>query len=328
MGDPAGVGPEILIKSFKKAREKQNLVAISDFVKIRPLAEMYDVPIRKIKDINEAKHFKDYLNILQLDYYADFTPGQFDMKNARSVIEAIRLATELCLKKKVGAMVTGPINKSILRGEKTFNFSGHTDYLEHLCGCEKGNATMMMFNNNLKIIPLTIHEPLNQVPFLIKQATIEKKISLILSEINKYFHSKPKLAVLGLNPHAGEEGQLGNEERTDILPAILKFKRNNNYIVNGPFPADGFFGSKDYKNYHVTLAMYHDQALIPLKLLSFFESINVTLGLPIIRTSPGHGTGSDIAKEFKADCSSFYKAILFAKKMISALHKTKFDPIF
>ncbi len=326
MGDPAGVGPEVLIKSFKKARKEQNLVAISDFSKIRYLAEKYNVRLRKINNINEAKNFENYLNILHLDYARDFYPGQFDVKNAASIIESLRIATDLCLKKQVGAMVTGPINKSILRSQKTFEFSGHTDYLEHLCGCKKDTALMMMLNKYLKIIPFTIHKPLNQVSSKIKKTDIEEKISLIISELKKYFQKVPKIAVLGFNPHAGEQGQLGNEEISSILPAILKFKENNNFIVDGPFPADGFFGSKDYKNYDVTLAMYHDQALIPLKLLSFFDTINITLGLPIIRTSPGHGTAINIARDFKADSASFYKAISFAGQMISVSNRPISEP--
>ena len=321
MGDPAGVGPEVLVKSFKKARKAQNLVAISDFPKIKNIAERYHVPVQKINYIDEAENFKDHLNVLHLKYGSDFTAGQFDQKNSFSVIESIRIATELCLKKEVGAMVTGPINKSILKSGEAFKFSGHTDYLEHLCGCEKDTAIMMMLNKFLKVIPLTIHEPLDKVSIKIKEANIEKKIDLIISEVRKYFYLNPKMAVLGFNPHAGEEGQIGNEEVSDILPAILKFQKNKDCIVDGPFPADGFFGSKEYRNYDVTLAMYHDQALIPLKLLSFFETINVTLGLPIIRTSPGHGTGINIAKNFAADCHSFYRAILFAGQMMSTKNK-------
>ena len=323
MGDPAGVGPEVLIKSFKKAKEKQNLVAISDFSKIKYLADKYDVRLRKINHIEEAENFKDTLNILHLKYDAAFYPGQFDGNNANSIIESIRIATDLCLSKKAGAMVTGPINKSILRCHGSFKFSGHTDYLEHLCGCEKDTAIMMMLNHYLRIIPLTTHIPLNQVSSKIKSGIIEKKLGLILSEVKKYFNFMPKIAVLGFNPHAGEDGHLGTEERSDILPAVLKFQGIKNCIVDGPFSADGFFGSKHYKNYNVTVAMYHDQALIPLKLLSFFKTINVSLGLPIIRTSPGHGTGINIAKDFIADSNSFYQAILFAGQMISSLSKVK-----
>ncbi len=328
MGDPAGVGPEVLIKSFKKAREKYNLIAISDFEKIRFLAEKFNVTVRKINRICEAGNFKDYLNILHLEYNADFSPGQLNINNANAVIESIRIATKLCLEKKVDAMVTGPINKSILKSQETFKFSGHTDFLEHLCGLEKDTATMMMLNQHLKIIPLTIHEPLNQVSTRIKKDFIEKKISLIISDFKKYFHLFPKIAVLGLNPHAGEEGQIGNEERLTIMPAIKKFERNKFGFVSGPFPADGFFGSKNYKNYDVTIAMYHDQALIPLKLMSFSRTINVTLGLPIIRTSPGHGTGINIAKALEANCNSFYEAILFAGKMISNTQQARTRPIF
>ncbi|MDC3170079.1 4-hydroxythreonine-4-phosphate dehydrogenase PdxA [Paracoccaceae bacterium] len=320
MGDPAGIGPEVLLKSYKKAKETQNLVAISDFSKIQYLADRHGVRLKKINYVDEADGFKDHLNILHLNYNSDFSPGKYDIKNSGSIIESIQIATELCLSKKVGAMVTGPINKSILRNNKAFKcFTGHTDYIEHLCGCEKGIATMMMSNPHLKIVPLTIHEPLNKVPLKIKKAIIEKKILLILSEVKKYFQNAPKIAVLGLNPHAGENGQIGYEEKSEILPAILNFKGNKDCTVDGPFPADGFFGSKDYENYDVTLAMYHDQALIPLKLLAFSETINVTLGLPIIRTSPGHGTAIKIAKDFQADCNSFFKAILFADKMMARL---------
>ena len=323
MGDPAGIGPEVLLKSYEKAKETQNLVAISDFSKIQYLAEKCNVRIRKIHRIDEAKNFKDYLNILHLEYNSDFCTGKFDIKNSSSIIKSIQIATELCLQNKVGAMVTGPINKAILKNNKAFRFfSGHTDYIEYLCGYEKDIATMMMLNSFLKVIPLTIHEPLNRV-LKINEAIIKKKISLIISEFKKYFQDVPKIAVLGLNPHAGEDGQIGQEEKLDVLPAILNFQNNNQCIVDGPFPADGFFGSKDYQNYDVTLAMYHDQALIPLKLLAFSETINVTLGLPIIRTSPGHGTAIDIAKDFNADCSSFYQAILFAKQMMSSLLKSR-----
>ncbi len=317
MGDPAGVGPEVLLKSYKKAREKQNLVAISDFYKIKGLAKKYNVRLRKINCIDEAENFRDHLNILHLEYNSDFLPGELNVKNSASVIESIKIATELCLNKKVGAMVTGPISKSILRSNKAFRFfSGHTDYIEHLCGCKKNIATMMMLNPFFRVIPLTIHEPLNEVPMKIKKAFIEEKISLIIAEMKKYFQGIPKIAVLGLNPHAGEDGEIGLEEKSDILPAISNFQNDKHCIVDGPFPADGFFGSKDYQHYDVTIAMYHDQALIPLKLLAFSDCINVTLGLPIIRTSPGHGTGIDIAKNFKADCNSFYQAIIFARQMM------------
>ena len=324
MGDTAGIGPEVLLKSYKKARETHDLVAISDFSKFKWLADNFNVRLRKIDHIDEAKDFKDYLNILHLEYNSDFAPGEFNVNNSSSIIESIQIATELCLKKKVGAMVTGPINKSVLRSNEAFKFfSGHTDYIEYLCGCENEIATMMMLNPFLRVIPLTIHEPLNKVSLKVTKTIIEKKISLIISEAKKYFQDVPKIAVLGLNPHAGEDGQIGQEEKLNILPAILNFQNNNNCIVNGPFSADGFFGSKDYQNYDVILAMYHDQALIPLKLLAFSDTINVTLGLPIIRTSPGHGTAIDIAKDFKADCNSFYQAILFAKKMMSSLLKSR-----
>ena len=152
MGDPAGVGPEVLLKSYKKAKETQNLVVISDFDKIKCLADRYNVQLKKINHIDEAENFKNQLNVLNLMYPADFSPGEFDVKNAQSVIESIRIATELCFKKKVGAMVTGPINKSILGNNKAFRcFTGHTDFIEHLCGCEKGIATMMMSNPHLKV---------------------------------------------------------------------------------------------------------------------------------------------------------------------------------
>lgn len=328
MGDPAGVGPEVLLKSYKKARKHHNLIAISDFDKIKHLAKRTGIKIRKISHTDEAKQFGEYLNILHLKYKADFSPGYFDPLNSNSIVNSIKMATDLCLKRKVNAMVTGPINKAIIKSDMSFEFTGHTDFIEHLCTCKKETALMMMMNSYLKVIPLTIHEPLNKISRKIKKTLIEIKLNLIISEFRKYFNLNPRIAVLGLNPHAGENGHLGTEEILEISPSIKKVQKNNNCIIRGPFSADGFFGSKEYKNYDVILAMYHDQALIPLKLLDFQKTINITLGLPIIRTSPGHGTGIEIAKDFNADYNSFYQAILFAEQMISNSQRPSLNSVF
>ncbi|MDC3067796.1 4-hydroxythreonine-4-phosphate dehydrogenase PdxA [Paracoccaceae bacterium] len=268
-GDPAGIGPEVLLKSYLKARNRINLIAISDFDKIGPLAQKIGVEIRKVNDPQDARYFRKCLNILHLQYPSEFIQGQFCKENAYSIIQSIKIAADLCLNNDVGAMVTGPINKHILNKSSLFNFKGHTDYLESITQSKKGAATMMMVNPSLKIIPLTIHEPLNKVSKYIKKSFIEQKLISVYSEMKRYQIDNPKIAILGLNPHAGENGNIGTEEISEIIPAIKTVNKLVGNTVKGPFSADGFFGNSDYTQFDVIVAMYHDQALIPLKLLNF-----------------------------------------------------------
>ena len=318
MGEPSGIGPQVLLRSFKAIPEKLNVIAISDFHKIKHLAKRLNIKIRKITKISEACFKSKELNILHLDYQASFIQGEYDQRNSKSVINSIKLAAKLCLNEEVDAMVTGPINKYILKKSGKFPFKGHTDYLEYLCNKKAGSALMMMTNPKLKIIPLTIHEPLKKVSSLITKQRLKEALSKTAEELKKKFNIKhPKIAVLGLNPHAGENGDIGKEEIQSIIPVISELNKKPHFNISGPFPADGYFGSNAFKDYDVTLAMYHDQALIPLKLLGFFESVNTTVGLPIIRTSPGHGSAIELAKKGKVSEKSFLAAIRLANTLIT-----------
>ena len=328
MGEPGGIGPQVLLRSFKAISGKTKVIAISDFYKIKHLAKRLDVKIRKITKISEACFKSRELNILHLEYQAPFIQGKYNQKNSKAVINSIKLASQLCLNKEVDAMVTGPINKYILKKGGGFRFRGHTDYLEYLCNKKADSALMMMTNTKLKIIPLTIHVPLKKVSSLITKQRLKETLRKITNELKTKFNIKyPKIAVLGLNPHSGENGDIGKEEIQSIIPVISDLNKTRDFNIFGPFPADGYFGSKAFEDYDATLAMYHDQALIPLKLLGFFESVNITMGLPIIRTSPGHGSAIELAKKGKASEESFLAAIRLANTLITRklTNKTKYQ---
>ena len=319
MGEPSGIGPIVALNSFKKICDKINLVLVSDFYKFQNLAKKLNVKTRKINKMAEARFAKQELDILHLNYEAPFTPGNYDLKNAQPVISSIKLAATICLNKEADAMVTGPINKYILKKSGGFRFDGHTDYLEHLCKSKAGAALMMMLNSELKIIPLTIHVPLNRVSSILTRKKLKELLLEATHELKTTFNIKqPKIAVLGLNPHAGENGAIGKEERLTIEPMISELNNQYGAYIDGPFSADGFFGSQAFKNYDLTVAMYHDQALIPLKLLSFFDSVNITLGLPLIRTSPGHGSAIELAKKGNANSKSYLKAIILADNLVNS----------
>ncbi len=318
IGEPSGVGPEVLLRSFKFIDKKINLIAISDFSKIQKLAKRLNINIRKINNVSEASFSGNKLNILHLEYPEPYIQGKWTERNAESVINSIKLATKLCLNKEADAMVTGPINKYILKKGTNFRFKGHTDYLEYLCDKKAGSALMMMSNSKLKIIPLTIHVPLNSVGKLITKERLKETLINTTEELEKKFNiKKPKIAVLGLNPHSGENGEIGKEEIQNIIPVISYLNKKPCFNIAGPFPADGYFGSRAFEYYDATLAMYHDQALIPLKLLGFLESVNITMGLPIIRTSPGHGSAIELAKKGKVSEKSFLAAINMANTLIN-----------
>jgi 4-hydroxythreonine-4-phosphate dehydrogenase len=243
------------------------------------------------------------------------TPGKADAANAAATIEAIALAVEITLKGEACAVVTAPINKAVLMAAG-FRFPGHTDYLAELTGAPR--AVMMLASRQLRVIPLTVHIPLAEVPGAIDGPSIVETAEIVLAALKRDFAiSSPRLAIAGLNPHAGEDGVLGREETDIIAPAIAELKRRG-HLVLGPLPSDTMFHAEARTRYDAALCMYHDQALIPIKTLSFWEGVNVTLGLPIVRTSPDHGTGFDIAGKGLADPRSMIAAIELAAKMADA----------
>jgi len=300
MGEPAGIGPEVALAAY---------AALGGRVGARRLLLVGDGDVfARCGEVPPDA-------LIQTKARAVRTPGKADASNAAATIEAISLAVERTMQGEAGAVVTAPINKAVLM-QAGFEFPGHTDYLAKLTGAPR--AVMMLAGEGLRVIPLTVHIPLAQVPRAIDCKSIIETAEIALAALKRDFSiPSPRLAVAGLNPHAGEEGILGREESEIIAPAIAELRRRG-HAVMGPLPSDTMFHAEARARYDAALCMYHDQALIPLKTLSFWEGVNVTLGLPIVRTSPDHGTGFDIAGKGLADPRSMIAAIKLAAKMADA----------
>ena len=247
--------------------------------------------------------------------------GKITATSGAYAMASIKKATEAVLKNDTVAIVTAPISKEAIQ-KAGFSFPGHTEYLAHLCG-EKHEPLMVLATETLRVALNTIHIPVSKVSEAITEVNVTNHVESFYRALQKDFGiQKPKLAVLGLNPHAGDGGVIGKEEQTIISPVIQHFKTKN-YAVEGPFPADGFFGSKQWKHFDGILAMYHDQGLIPFKTIAFHDGVNITCNLPIVRTSPDHGTGFSIAGKNIADTSSFVEAYQTAITIIQ--HRGNFS---
>jgi 4-hydroxythreonine-4-phosphate dehydrogenase len=303
-GDVNGIGPELALRILNN----KNLQSRFDIKVIGPkfIFDYYS-NLLKIKKISEK-------SILDLPSYKniDVKTGRVDAEAGRISGDAIKLGVELCKKKYFDAIVTLPINKESLN-LGGYNYNGHTEMLSHLTMSK--NTFMLMYSAVLKIVPLTIHIPLKKVSAAISKKKFTEKIISINNLLVKIFKiKKPGIAVLGLNPHCGDGGLIGNEEEKILNPVISDLKKIG-FNINGPYSADGFFGSKSYGKFDVVLAMYHDQAMIPFKILSKDSGVNYTGGLKIIRTSPAHGTGYDIAGKGIAKDTSTIEAIKLAGKL-------------
>lgn len=296
MGEPSGIGPEIALAAFAQLNGR---------IGSRPLKLVGDAGIFALHP--EA--------LLATKAKVRAIPGKPDAANAAAVIEAVEIAVKACLAGEAAALVTAPIHKAIL-SEAGFPFPGHTEFLGHLTGARR--AVMMLASDKLRVVPLTIHTPLNKVPAAIAEDAIIETAEIILESLARDFgFARPRLAVAGLNPHAGEDGMLGVEETEIIAPAVAALKAKG-FSVSGPLSADTLFHDEARRTYDAALTMYHDQGLIPIKTLSFWDGVNVTLGLPIVRTSPDHGTAFDIAGTGKADVRSMIAAIKMAAAMANA----------
>ena len=293
MGEPAGIGPEVALAAFD---------ALGGKVGSHPLKLVGDGEIF-------AAH-KDAL--IATTARATALPGKPSSANAKAVTEAIEIAVKACLSGEAAALVTAPIHKAVLAGAG-FAYPGHTEFLAALTGTKE--AVMMLASDKLRVVPLVIHVPLARVPGLITSDGIVRISETILAALARDFGiASPRLAVAGLNPHAGEDGVLGGEEEAIIAPAIAAL-RAKGLAVTGPHSADTLFHEEARKKYDAVLTMYHDQGLIPIKTLSFWDGVNVTLGLRIVRTSPDHGTAFDIAGQGKADARSMIAAIKMAAEI-------------
>ena len=314
VGDINGIGPEIIIKAFADKRVLSNVTPIiygskKIFTEQHNLLELNNVAINYISSTHEAS--KKQVNVLQV-WEDNFTlnPGEFSKIGGEYAYKSLKAATTDLASNKVDVLVTAPINKENIQSSG-FDFPGHTEYLAKLSNVDE--ALMLMCGEDLRVGVVTGHIPLNSVSSALSEELVLDKIGQMNNSLVKDFMiSKPKIGVLGLNPHAGENGLLGDEENKIIIPAIRKAK-SMGILAYGPFPADGFFGSSTFREFDGVLAMYHDQGLIPFKSMTFGSGVNFTAGLPIVRTSPDHGVAYDLVGKNKASASSFRNAVYMAR---------------
>lgn len=305
-GDPAGVGPEISELAWSILKETgRPFVFIGDCTHLPGT-----VPSQMISSLaNAAEIFPDALPVLHRDFKSERRPGMPDKAHAASIIEVIETGVDLVRTGEAAALCTNPINKKALKDGADFAFPGHTEFLAELGGAKR--AVMMLVGGGLRVIPTTIHIALRDVPASLTPDLIEDTIRITAHALNQDFGiDAPRLAVAGLNPHAGEGGAMGAEER-DMLGPLLD-QMEGAFTLVGPLSADTMFHEQARKTYDAAICMYHDQALIPIKTLAFDTGVNVTLGLPFVRTSPDHGTAFDIAGTGKASPASFVEALKLA----------------
>lgn len=312
-GEPAGIGPDICLNL--PDIENTELYIIADPVlineRISQLSENIKIEVHQNTDKLSEFYQKDKLNIIPLNLQSTSRPGTLNPENSRYVLQMLDLASDLCMQKKVNAMVTGPVQKSIIN-DAGFNFTGHTEYL-----ADKSAATpvMMLATQSLRVALATTHLPLKDVSQAITKESLTETLTILHAFLKQQAGiKKPKILVCGLNPHAGEDGNLGNEEIDTIIPVIEKLKKMNIDLL-GPLPADTLFTSKYLDNADAVLAMYHDQGLPVLKFSGFGKAVNVTLGLPFVRTSVDHGTALDLAASGQASNSSLIEAISMATQL-------------
>ncbi len=318
-GDPASISTEITIKAIEsqKINKNINLVVITDPALVHKYKKLIRSDI-KVNDIRDQTKFSDYkdnqLNVIPIKLLNKVECGIPDIKNFSFTKSSILKTVELYHKSIASAIVTNPINKYIMY-KSGFNFEGHTDFLGSL-STKKKKPVMILVTNGLKTLPLTIHVPLKKVSQMITKKLIHTKVKIAVDDLKILFGvKKPSIIVTGLNPHAGENGDLGDEEIKVIKPAIDELKKLIDVSITGPISADIAFSSEKISHYDLAVCMYHDQALIPIKTLDFHNGVNVTLGLDFIRTSPDHGTAFDIAGKSLANPQSLISAINLAYEM-------------
>ncbi len=317
MGDPAGIGGELTLRAWQAWRRGDGcFVALDDPDRLRRLARdmRLDVPVATVTTVDAVPAmFRDALPVLPVRLVVPAQPGRPDAKNAAAVVASIVRATDLAARGLAGAVVTNPINKAALY-DAGFAYPGHTEFLAALTGAV-GKQIMMLASPALRVVPVTVHASLRRSIEMITTERIVAAARTTEAALRLEFGiAAPRLAIAGLNPHAGEQGTLGDEETTIIGPAIDEL-RNAGLNVSGPWPPDTMFTETARARYDVAICMYHDQALIPLKTLDMTHGVNVTLGLPIVRTSPDHGTAYDIAGKGIADPSSLIAALDLAAEL-------------
>lgn len=311
VGDLNGIGAEIIIKCYEDARvlELNTPVIFASGKTMQFFKNHFNSKINffNIDSADKVVHGKvNVVNVWRESVSIEF--GKSDLKIGEYAIKSLEAATKALKDGLVDVLVTAPINKQNIQSEN-FKFPGHTDYLAKVLG---GQSLMFMVSNELRVGLLTDHVPLKDIASHINENLIREKLETVLNSLKKDFAiRRPKVAVLAINPHAGDHGVIGDEDDTILKPALEKIKAEGN-LVYGPYSADSFFGSNSYKSFDAVIAAYHDQGLIPFKTIAFGEGVNFTAGLSKVRTSPDHGTAYEIAGKGKADEGSFKQAIYMA----------------
>ena len=307
LGDPTGIGPEIVKNTIQNYQGKNKLILYGNLPKNFTISNL-----QKIIRVEDTKNFTDKLFWIETAPTDLFLSGNPSENSGISAYNAIKYAGYDAVKQKISAIATAPISKHFIQIRHP-EFIGHTEFFANLADCN--NFIMSFFSPKLNVAILTTHLALKDVSTSLSAGKITKQIKLIHSSLIKYFGiDNPKIALLGLNPHSGEQGKFGNEELSIFHPIIKKLNETG-LRLDGPFPADTFF-SGNYHKYDMIISAYHDQALIPFKMLSFDTGVNVTLGLPFVRTSVDHGTAFDIAGKNRANPQSMKNALLLAERMI------------
>lgn len=314
-GDINGIGYEVILKSLNDSRILDMFVpVVYGSSKIAAYhRKNLDLPTLNLNAVNSVKEISTKkINIINcVDENTKVELGQSTEEAGKTALESLEKATEDLKKGLIHAIVTAPINKKNIQSDK-FHFPGHTEYLEEKFGDESTSSLMMLVNDVIRVAVVTGHIPVEKVSQAISEELILKKLRILNKSLKEDFAIvRPRIAVLGLNPHAGDDGVIGNEENDIIKPALKKADEEG-ILCFGPYPADGFFGTGNFKNFDGVLAMYHDQGLIPFKVLAMENGVNYTAGLPVVRTSPAHGTAYDLAGQNKASEVSFLNAMYLA----------------
>jgi 4-hydroxythreonine-4-phosphate dehydrogenase len=326
LGEPAGIGPDITLMAWRRRAELKlpPFYVIADPKSLKRRAEKlrFDVPIKVVEPGAAATAFATALPVVAADIVVTAEPGKPDASSAPAAIAAIRRAVADVLNEKAAAIVTNPVAKSVLY-RSGFAEPGHTEFLgklvEEMTGIS-ARPVMMLWSSELAVVPVTIHLPLSEVLSRLSTELVVSTGRTVAHDLTARFGiARPRLAIAGLNPHAGEDGALGQEDRTLVAPAVARL-REEGIDARGPLPADSMFHPAARATYDAALCMYHDQALIPIKTLAFDRAVNVTLGLPFVRTSPDHGTAFDIAGSGRADPSSLIEAIRLADRLAAPAH--------
>lgn len=312
LGDPSGIGPELTCAAW---RARAHPFVVFGCAKTLKSMAPSDVPIQIVSDMEEgARVFEAALPVMDTPVAEAVIPGTPTLTNAAATIAWIEAAVHACQSGAASALVTNPINKKVLKDGAAFAFPGHTEFVAHLTTAPR--PVMMLAGPDLRVVPVTIHIALKDVPSALTPDLLSETIRVTAAGLTRDLGiTQPRIAVAGLNPHAGEGGAMGWEDMHLIAPT-LDTLREEGFTISGPLPADTMFHAKARVNYDVAVCMYHDQALIPIKTLNFEDGVNVTLGLPIIRTSPDHGTAYDIAGKGIADPRSLMAAIAMAGDMV------------